>query len=330
MLIEKNGVTPTTVKEKRKTKTTFVIAQPQEPSSLPQDPYTYTKKRKAMAMRAVDQPQSPEPPPPKKDHHIYDWAEKLMEIDPKLARTMQEGQEERIAGLAKLVELNLPRYQYVQTSAKEFLSNPDNFFTQLRGDKYYPKLIRSDGFRRHRLNCSKKETINFITTQIQKDFFTDNVLILSEFFQNYYGGHIVIDNDGEYYGEIVRGECADLTYGRGVPILSISPKEFSGTPEYKISEELKQNNTEFQELVPTWLKTLGCIPHVPSRHPHISYRRFKEQLGDNEHDKRLFQIKHPGYYEFIFTRFSDQKGQSSTLEPIFIDYRKPSIYKLTR
>jgi hypothetical protein len=261
-----------------------------------------------------------------KNYHIYDWAEKLIEVDPELAKTMQETQEDRLSGLKKLVELNLPRYQYVQTSIENFLLNPNSFFSKLRGNKYYPKLLKDDGFRQYRLDCSKEQTIEFVRGEIRESFTMTDTLVLSEFFQNHYGGHIVIHNDGECYGEIVRGECSGLTYGREIPILTIALKNFLGTFEYK-NLGLERNSEEFEELVQAFNKALAVIPQISTDNPHISYRRFKEQIGDCD-DGRLFKIKHPGYYEFIFTRFADKDNYPSSLQPIFFDYRGVSLYQI--
>jgi hypothetical protein len=209
----------------------------------------------------------------------------------------------------------------------EFLLNPDGFFSQLRGNRYYPKLLKPDGSRQYRLDCSKEEVTKFILGKIEEGFAKTDTLVLSEFFQNHYGGHIVIHDDGGYYGEIVRGECAGLTYGRETPILTISPKNFLGTLEYR-NLGLERDSQEFVELVQAFNETLNVIPQISTEKPHISYRRFQEQLGDYDGDGRLFKIKHPGYYEFIFTRFADKGNLSSTLQPIFFDYRQPSIYRV--
>jgi hypothetical protein len=136
----------------------------------------------------------------------------------------------------------------------------------------------------------------------------------------------VIDSQGGCNSEIIRGKLEPLTYGTASPIMELHTDPFLGSFKYEADENvLDPDSMEFIELKTAVQKTLNCVPEIKVRDPHIHYQRFGEKSESNE-----TKIKHPGYYEIIFTRFPDENGEreQAELSPIFLDFRDSEKYQL--
>lgn len=237
--------------------------------------------------------------------NIYELAKK------KLAATIGEGVEHsnilakilkiyessaaKEDGLSTLEKLNLPRYGKVKVTAGEFLANPKEYLDLLKTDRYFPSVTNKTSGKRHfKLGLNQKELFSFLREGLNDGKIAkDNLLILSEFHQNFFSGNIIINPPSEINSqasrsismELVEGVHAGLAYEGSMPIIR------TGETWYE-RPEIEVLLTE--DLSPYLLEELSKV-HVGS---YISFKVFKEivegsEFSTEEDKKKL------AYYQFL-------------------------------
>lgn len=254
---------------------------------------------------------------------MKDWGDVLLKfgVNGELLH-IDEGTEVKLAGLRTLEYLHLPRYKRVITPLADFLSDPERYFRRLPNSSvFYVNLISSiHGRGRIRdYGLKKDEVLLFIERSIKDHEVPDFTILLSQFFENQYGGSIIVNPNGTVIMEVVPGEHSPLCYGQKTPTIFGVTNPFTGTfGIYLDNEGVKRLNNpgtgEIMEGSPeheacileeTLLHTLRCIP------------------VDND-DASVRRGHHPGYYEFILV---NSNGDGRTLSPLFLDYRSDPIYQ---
>lgn len=256
-----------------------------------------------------------------------------------------ENKDERLKGLNRLVELDLPRYRVVTTTVQEWLDDPESILKQLdnRGDLFYPKLVRADGRRKFQLNIKQSEITPFVETWLASgQFSTTDTLLLSEYLLNEYGMHITIDKRGEIYVELARGDAGNLAYGFKTPLIRAGDS-IAGLMQYKLGQvgddELPVSEAEFQELKTAINYTLACLPKVAAREgvqPTGIYSRFAGETNVEEGEQEQSLIMTPGYYEVALGHWYHQDEESDggqqqqvvPLLPVFVDARDVTSYQV--
>jgi hypothetical protein len=238
----------------------------------------------------------------KVDGSINDWAVAIRSMGAEnLAFLFEESVSTKLAGQKTLKELNLPHLRRLEIPLTSFLQNPERYFRRLKVSRYFASLI--GGSKRVRaLDLNESQVGDFIAQNVGTDKTESLKLLLSGYFENLYGGNIVIGAGGNVYVEVAEGTHGDLVTGRKTPtIFGIKDPYLKTLGFYKDSG--KKEILDDSELEQTLFCALRFIPK-------------DNLLADG---KMGF---HPGYYEFIITK--DETG----LSPIFIDYRDDPKYQL--
>jgi len=209
---------------------------------------------------------------------INDWANSLEEVGmQELAKCLSEGEEVKIAGLKKLEELALPHLKRETMYLSAFLDNPEMHFEQLNSQKFYVNLIGGvkESIRIRSINLTRSQVLQFISDTVKKSETEHFTIILSEYYDNMYGGNIVINPDGAYLLELAKGTHGELVTGEKKPCLLAEGTSVNNVYITTNVEGLEKVNNE-TEIKNAAIKTLICIPTVDAK-----------------------GTLYPGYYEFV-------------------------------
>jgi len=225
----------------------------------------------------------------------------------------------KVTGLRFLEENDLPRYQKVMVNLKSFLHNPQRVFAKLPSASglYYSSIVNlTTGERVFGLDQDQEAVKKFIREKLKNEEISpDSQLILSEYWRNYYGGNLVINERGKIFAELVEGKHAKLDKGEGQIFLGAKTSDYSETLQFSEKQEMSDElKTQLRRAI---IKAIELIPKhlVPlSDNPT---RRFKDAVVD-EAGEAAVSVPVAGYFEFILTK-KDQ--QMDNFEVIFIDAR---------
>lgn len=228
---------------------------------------------------------------------VNDWAAALQKeglFD--IAKNLYEDSKVKEKGLEDLKKFDLPRLNFIKMPLKEFFSDQKNAFRNLDSKKYYVNLISKNLPRLRAINLNKQEIISFIKKSINERKISEYTLILSEYYENLYGGNSIIDSKGNLILELAQGSHGDVVTGKSIPLFLV---EMKGEKSLKIYENQKNNLVPITDnkIKKAILKTIAYI------------------VGTKQY----------GYFEFVFAK----KSLDKELSPIFIDYRDKEIYQIT-
>jgi hypothetical protein len=231
---------------------------------------------------------------------INDWARSVRKGNPHLADQLDE---DRLVGFRAIEGLGLPRFRQETMILSEFLHNSQEYLDRIGSQKFYVNLPpRKEGLTRYRqIDLSRDEVLPFIQEHVPASRSCDYMIVLFEFYENQYGGNIVIDDNGGLVVEMVKGSHAPLVSGEKTPEFFIRRDEFTGSLSYSFEDETLRKAV--------WSMLLA-IPHYNNE---IS-------TGDTDRYVRFT----PGYYEFVLIR----RGDARPLEAVFLDYRGNRAYQL--
>ena len=229
--------------------------------------------------------------PKKIGRNINDWAAALEEVDEASASKIDEP---RSVGFEGVERLNLPRYKRREVPLGEFLASPDETFAEIGSEKFYVTLLpkRNDLRRVRKSGLSKEDVLGFVHSEISNNEIDDYSLIIQEYFDNLYGGNIVVNPSGQIYIEFKTGKQGEIADGTATPEFTAKRDRFLKAFEYSFED------THLREII---YKTILSIPH------------------SGEAREMEFPV---GYYEFVIV----QKNEDLPVEPIFIDYRENPAY----
>lgn len=234
---------------------------------------------------------------------MNDWAIALRGKDTEdLAFLFEESVSTKLAGLEALKELNLPRLKRLEIPLASFIRHPEKYFRRLKVSRYFASLV--GGSKRVRaIDLNESQVMDFISQKIGANKVESFKLLLSGYFENLYGGNIVIGAGGNVYVEVAEGTHGDLVTGRKTPTIFGIKDQFFEIGFYKDRNGEYLLDSDSSELEQTLFRTLRFIPKDnPLTDGKMGY--------------------HQGYYEFIIIRVGTE------LSPIFIDYRDDPKYQL--
>jgi hypothetical protein len=225
--------------------------------------------------------------------NLNQWANALRDTSPEIARVFGENRKN---GFEALDSLDLPRYKRVQIGLTDFFANPQGAFDELGSTEFYVVAQpKSDSAGRiSKSGLSAENVLNFLNHHIGHENVEDYDLTLQEYFQNLYGGNIIINSNGQIYAEFKRGKQGPISKGTSTPEFFISRDQYVGLFRYSFED------TELREAM---YRTIRSIPHYGS--------------GRTTH-------YHPGYYEFALV----ERTSDAIMTPIFFDYREGKLFEI--
>ncbi|MDO8571776.1 MAG: hypothetical protein Q7R79_03800 [bacterium] len=196
----------------------------------------------------------------------------------------------RDAGFHAVEELELPRYVRRTVKLSDFMADPETYFSAIPSTTYYA-YIKSDAeaqpvFRAPMM--ARDQILEIIKNKIEASRYGDYSIILSENYENIYGGNIIVREDQHVDGEFKRGNQGEISTGQVTPEFIVTRQSESARFEYRFHGV---NPPDDDPLKRTLYQTIREIPH----------------------DGRHYL---PGYYEVHLIR----KKEDEPIEPIFIDY----------
>lgn len=232
-------------------------------------------------------------PKKKSSANINDWAKALREKYPQLAETLDEDKGEGIRGIE---ELNLPRYKKITTTLEDFEGHTDEYLGEIGSQRFYISLTpREKGLERFgKANLDKQGVLDYISENISPDSKGKYNIVLQQYFDNIYGGNIVIGEEkNQFIAEMKEGMMSGIASGYKTPEITIT-RDSDGVFRY--------GDIEDETVRKMIYKTFLSIPYQDSG----NYKKFT-----------------PGYYELAIVK--DDEG---IVRPIFTDYRKNPAYQV--
>jgi len=236
-----------------------------------------------------------------------------------LSKKLAEKAATKEEGLRFLEEYGLPRYKKISVNLQSFLANPSSVFSKIpsKTNLYYSSIIDlKTGERVFGLEQNKQEVKKFIAEKLANhEISLDSQLTLSEYWHNYYGGNLLVDELGKVFVELVEGKHAKLVKGEGPILLSAETDKYTQTLKFKENQEIDDEaNIKLRQAI---VKALNLIPKqlVPLNENPLA--RFQE-IVHNEAGEACVPLPYAGYFEFILTK---EKADVQDWQIIFIDAR---------
>jgi RimJ/RimL family protein N-acetyltransferase len=226
--------------------------------------------------------------------NINDWASSLSTVDPELSRRLDTS---RTTGFENLEKLDLPRYMRKTLPLVEFITNTDSVLLDMQCDRFYISLVPKDeGLRRFGTSgLDDAQIMDYVNRNVDPSSIESYEIVVQQYFENLYGGNIVVNPNGQIYIEFVKGKQGPVAKGKVKPDFFVTSDPFTNSMRYSF-EDPKLRGTIYQ--------TLRAIP---------SYGNGRD-------------VKYtPGYYEFVIIR----ENEESPPRPIFIDYKDESAFYLS-
>jgi hypothetical protein len=216
-----------------------------------------------------------------------EWSRSLTRVNLKLSNELDVP---RNHALTKVVELGLPHCARFNCNLQFFFKFPERYLHSLQSELVYVNLrSKNKQLSVYRQPGISKSMVTNIVKSIVKESPAENYdLTVSEYYENQFGGNIVVNRDGTIYGEFKNGAQWPISDGSETPEFTFNMSH-SGTIKYSF-EDVNLRRALFN--------TLRKIPHNGSNYL-------------------------PGYYEFQLVK---KGGIDDVLSPIFIDYRDSSSY----
>lgn len=227
--------------------------------------------------------------------NFSEWLGKLRKTNPDLADKLVD---DRFQGFNKVEGLGLPCYKRAVMPVEEFMKNPKRNLGSLDCERFYVILLTEDSSKPRYVkdDLTRDDAVKFVKESLTRSQAKQYSVILLQFYQNIYGGNIVIDDNQNVLVELIEGRQGPVARGTKTPPFSVWRDEYTGSFKYSFDD---------QKLRKTVFETLLHIPHTED----VS-RALKFQTG---------------YYEFALVK----KENSEKIEPIFFDYKdNPHWYNI--
>ncbi len=230
----------------------------------------------------------------KLEENINSWARVLREADFKLGDRLYQNKTEQYQ---KLKKTGLPQYNKVENvEISCFLSNPEAVVSSLDSQRYFVSLIpkKQTMPRYGKAGIDVNQIVDYIKENIDLKNQTEYQITINEYFENLFGGNMVMGQHGEVYVEFKRGEQTDIARGKLVPEFIVTRERFTKSFRYSFQDK------DIRKTIFMALLSVPC-----------------EGEGRN---LRFMQ----GYYEFVIIR----RSEKSLPEVIFIDYSDNPLFDL--
>jgi hypothetical protein len=233
-------------------------------------------------------------PKKKESANINDWARALRGKFPHLADTLDE---DKAVGFQGIERLELPRYRKIETTLTDFMDHAEEYFDEIGSRKFYISVIpkTNDLERFGKPNLTRQGVFDYIDENIQTEDMGSYKFVLQEYFENKFGGSIVIGQEKkDFIAEMRRKTMSGIASGYVTPEITIT-RSASGVFRFPEGfDDPKERRDIF--------RTIQAIPH-----------------DGGDADMRFT----PGYYEFAIVK--DDEG---AIRPIFTDYRDNPAYQV--
>ncbi len=230
----------------------------------------------------------------KVEENINSWAQSLKEASCELGNGLYQNKAEQYR---KLQETSLPQYNRIENvEVSYFLDNPESAVSELSSERFFISLIpKKEGMPRYgKAGLDVDQVVSFIKEKLDLDDINKYQITINEYFENLFGGNLVVGQQGDVYIEFKRGEQTDIARGKIVPEFIVTRERFTESFRYSFQDE------DIRRII---FMALLSVPH--------------EGKG-----RRLRFM--PGYYEFVVVR----RDEESIPETIFIDYSDNSLFDL--
>lgn len=248
----------------------------------------------------------------RKQRNFNEWAQTIDNLPP-----LEEMEDERVKekqgrevfvrgiseprekGLLKMEEMGLPQPKRIFVPAVEFLRDPGKYLKQLDSKRVYVSVNhRRNNTIRHRTSggIPVPEAIEFVKEKLSTENPLDYDILGLQFFENAYGGNIIINPEGRILIEFHPGMQGPVAAGIETPKFSVWRDDINGLFKYSFEDA-----TLRQEIY----MALLLIPHE----------------GGEGRDMKFT----PGYYEFALVR-RDGGDEKTKLHPWFFDYKSDKAY----
>ena len=219
---------------------------------------------------------------------MTEWAASLKEVNKKLSQDLDVPRDEAFEAVDRI---KLPRYERFSAQLSDFVKNSEKFFGIIKSAYCYFNLKPlKPGLKNYREpGVTKDQVTQFIMSGINKDQYKDYNLTVSEYYENEFGGNILVNKDSGVQIEFKKGSQGPISHGSVVPEYTVEADPFTKVFKYSFDDEALRKIIQ---------STLVKIP-------------YDEQNGYLQ-----------GYYEFQLVR----KNKNKALEPIFIDYKTDQAY----
>ena len=204
---------------------------------------------------------------------MNDWAKALGNMDVSGGSRLER---RRSDGFRSLDSMRLPHYKRIELPLESFLSDPDIYLDSIGSPEFYITLVPKGSFQFQRFSKSgltRDDVVHYVAEHVSDDRKENYDIVLQEYFENLFGGSIIINPDGTLLMEFKRGKQGDIASGMATPEFFVTRNRFTNSFRYSFAD------TELRETI---YKTLLRIPH------------------DGEGREIRFS---PGYYEFIIENF---------------------------
>lgn len=221
---------------------------------------------------------------------MEDWVSSLKLHNPLMAASLET---DRVSGFRAVENMGLPHYERRMIPLDEFMDNPELFAGDMDCDTFYVTLVpKMCGRRFSEADLDVSHVISFVREHLDEKDYTCYNMALQQYFDNKFGGNIIVNKDGSLLAEFRRGRQGPIGSGTEIPEFYITRNMFTNSFRYSF---------ESPELRQLLYSTFLIMPH--------------------EGEGREMRFV-PGYYEFVIV---NKRGR---LKPVFIDYKGKGGYKL--
>ena len=230
----------------------------------------------------------------KSEGNINDWARAIEGLS--FNDLASKIETDRTEGFEALEKLGLPHYKKIIIDLTQFLESPESITQELGSRKFYAVLLDPNGKlqRFSKVGATLEEVQAWIDEKISPENQEHYQIILNQYYENLYGGNIVVNPSGQLLVEFKRGQVHGLPQGKITPEFYVTRDPHTQSLHYSFEDEQIRENI---------YRTLQTIPH------------------SGEGRELTFK---PGYYEFVLVK----KTEESPPEPIFLDYNDLPSYHL--
>lgn len=226
-------------------------------------------------------------------YNMAQWAAAMerLEEGPVTRALIASCQETKFDTTKEFEELCLPTFSQYTMSLDDFFVLDNVRTDSMKSERLWFQIAHKDGTSKvTRLDVEDYAIPEMAYKILAGNEPQDYNILVSEYLENKYGGHIVIDGESQIYIEF--GEGPEYQYSDSrIPQFKVQSDQYTGVMNYSFEDVFLREKI---------YSALTAIPHIY-----------------NESFRPLY---HPGYYEFVLC--------SDNLRPVFLDYRSSSLYSL--
>lgn len=179
---------------------------------------------------------------------MTEWSKAMKEIGlDKLADRFFEGEEVKLAGYKALEDFGLPHLTRISMRLDEFMSNPNSLFAKVDAEKYFVNLISDKWQSRMRtIDLTREQVMEYVLENVTVEKRSDFKVTVGEYFDNLYGGNVVVNPNNSLVIEVAPGAHGNLATGLVTPIDYSGLKEVQKAVDAAVAKIPKKNGKYFQ------------------------------------------------------------------------------------